>query len=409
MLLIYRFLINLIFLFSPIIIFVRLLKKKESVKRFKEKFCIFSKKRGFGKLLWFHGASVGEIQSIIPLLEKFEKEKKINKILLTSNTLSSSKIIKKLKFKKVTHQFFPIDTNFFSKKFINYWKPSAAFFIDSEIWPNMITNLHKKKIPISLINARITKKTFNKWQIISSFSKNIFCKIDMSLPSNNISKYYLKKLGANKIKLIGNLKFSQSENEKISISNKIKKIITSRKTWCASSTHHGEEKLCGLAHIKLKKEHKNLLTIIIPRHVERTTSIKSELEKLDLKVQLHEPERIINSNVDIYIVNSYGKTKSFYSCCKNIFLGGSIINHGGQNPLEATRYGCNILHGPNIKNFEEIYKLLYKKKLSTKISNFNELSSQLNKLFKKNYNYKDKQNNLNKIGKIILKKTFNEI
>ena len=140
MLIIYRFLINIILLFSPIILIIRLIKKKEDIFRFREKFCIFSKKRGAGRLVWFHGASVGEIQSIVPIIEKLENESKIKKVLITSNTLSSSKIIKKLKFKKVVHQFFPIDTNYFSNKFLEFWTPSNAFFIDSEIWPNMISN-----------------------------------------------------------------------------------------------------------------------------------------------------------------------------------------------------------------------------------------------------------------------------
>ena len=145
MLLIYRILINFIFFLSPLIIFFRLIKKKEDIKRFKEKIGFFSKKKVNGKLIWFHGASVGEIKSIVPLIKKFQKNKKIKQILITSNTLSSSYVIKKLKIRKITHQFFPIDTDFISKKFIDYWKPSKAFFIDSEIWPNTILNLSKKK------------------------------------------------------------------------------------------------------------------------------------------------------------------------------------------------------------------------------------------------------------------------
>ena len=180
MLIIYRFLINLIFLLSPIILIFRLLKKKEDLKRFKEKFCLFSKKRKGGKLLWFHGASVGEIQSVVPLIEKLEKNKSINTILITSNTLSSSKIFQKFKFKKTIHQFFPIDTNLLVKKFLNYWNPSAAFFVDSEIWPNMIYNLNKNKIPIILMNGRITKNSFSKWEKLSYFAKDIFSKINLS-------------------------------------------------------------------------------------------------------------------------------------------------------------------------------------------------------------------------------------
>ena len=142
---VYKILINIIFFFSPLILIIRLIKGKEDTKRYKEKLGFFSKKRREGNLIWFHGASVGEIQSILPLIEKFEKNKSINQILITSNTVSSSKIIQKYKLKKITHQFFPIDCNSISKKFINYWKPSKVFFIDSEIWPNTINNLSKKK------------------------------------------------------------------------------------------------------------------------------------------------------------------------------------------------------------------------------------------------------------------------
>ena len=409
MLVIYRLCINLLFLLSPFIIIIRLFKKKEDLKRFKEKFCIFSKKKRTGKLIWFHGASVGEIQSIVPLLEKFEKEKDISNILITTNTLSSSKIIKKLKFKKIIHQFFPIDLNLFTKKFINFWSPEIVFFIDSEIWPNMLVNLEKKNIPIILLNGRITKKTFSKWKILKKFSKEIFSKFTLCLSSNNISKFYLKKLGAINVKLIGNLKYSQSENEKIGLDSKLKKFILSKKTWCASSTHENEERICGLAHKELKKKYKNLLTIIIPRHAERAVMIAKELEQLNLKIQLHEPTKKIHPDTDIYIVNTYGMTKSFYNYSSNVFLGGSLINHGGQNPLEAARYGCNILHGPNISNFEEIYYFLNKNKISKKIYNQKTIAIELNRLFLKRTNSKQIKNEINVLGKKILKNTYKEI
>ena len=140
MILVYRLLINLVVIFSPLIILIRLIKKKEDPIRYKEKFTFFSKKRRKGNLVWFHGASVGELMSVIPLIEKLEKNKNIKQILVTTSTLSSSKIFNKFKFRKTIHQFFPVDTNYQSKKFLNYWKPNLAIFIDSEIWPNMLTN-----------------------------------------------------------------------------------------------------------------------------------------------------------------------------------------------------------------------------------------------------------------------------
>ena len=176
MIILYRILINIILILSPLVFLIRFFKKKETLKSFKEKLCFFSEKRIKGKLVWFHGASVGEFQSIVPLLEKLDKDKSITHILVTSNTLSSSKIIKKIKIKKLIHQFFPIDSNFLSLKFLNYWKPSAAFFIDSEIWPNVINNLKVKKIPITLINGRITSRSYNRWIRLGKFSNNLFNK-----------------------------------------------------------------------------------------------------------------------------------------------------------------------------------------------------------------------------------------
>ncbi len=409
MIFIYRILINLILILSPFIILLRLLKKKEDFFRFKEKLSFSSKNRTKGKLIWFHGASVGEFQSVVPLLEKFEKSKNISQILITSNTLSSSKIISKIKLKKVSHQFFPIDNNLIVQKFINHWKPSIALFIDSEIWPNMLINLDKKKIPTILLNARITKKSFKRWIKLQSFSKLIFDKFHLCLSSNKETVGFLKKLGAKNVKYFGNLKYSQSESEKIEIDNQTINFISKKTTWCASSTHNLEEKFVGLVHNKLKKKYKNLLTVIIPRHIHRKEEIIDQLLELGLKIHIHEPKTKINKDTDIYLVNSFGKTKSFYSIVNNVFLGGSIINHGGQNPLEAVRYNCNILHGPNISNFSEIYEFLNNQKISKKIYNSNQTANILDKLFTSKKVKKNIKKKINIIGRKILKKNIDEI
>jgi 3-deoxy-D-manno-octulosonic-acid transferase len=405
----YRIFINLILIFSPIIILVRLFRNKEDLKRFKEKIGFFKKNKIKGKLIWFHGASVGEFQSIVPMLEKFEKSEEIKKILITSNTLSSSKIISRTKFKKVIHQFFPFDSNFIVKKFIKHWRPSIALFVDSEIWPNMLTNLEKNKIPAVLINARITKKTFNKWIKIKRFSKIIFNKLSLSLCSNKETVGFLKKLGAKNIKYFGNLKYSQSENEKIDIDQQTLNFISRRTTWCASSTHNFEEKFFGAVHNRLKKTYPDLLTIIIPRHIDREKQIKEQLLNLGLKVHTHEPKTKIKNETDIFLVNSFGKTKSFYSIVQNVFLGGSLINHGGQNPLEAVRYNCNILHGPNVSNFIEIYKFLNKQNISKKIHNINQATNILKRLLKYKTIKKNIKNKINAIGQKILKKNMDEV
>ena len=329
--------------------------------------------------------------------------------MITSNTLSSSKVLKNNNFKKVIHQFFPIDANFLIKKFLDYWNPSKALFIDSEFWPNTILNLNKRKIPIILINGRITKKTFNKWSKFSTFSKKIFKNFNLCLSSSNESYGYLKRLNFKNIKFIGNLKYSQAESENLYLGKNLKKFLSINNSWCASSTHKSEEFFIGQTHKILKKRIKKLVTIIIPRHIERCFVIKKDLEKLNLKVHLDKPKKKIDPNVDVYLVNSYGKTKSFYKRCNKIFLGGSLIKHGGQNPLEAARYGCSIISGPNVQNFKEIYEYLRKNNISTSIKKNKELADQLYSLFKRKVNPKKIQNKIKIIGNQILKKTYNEI
>tara|TARA_B110000971_G_scaffold218858_1_gene258569 strand:+ start:333 stop:1580 length:1248 start_codon:yes stop_codon:yes gene_type:complete len=405
----YRILTNLILLFSPIIILIRLFKKKEDPVRFKEKLGFYSKKRLKGKLIWFHGASVGEILSVVPLVEKLEKNTEIKQILITSNTLSSSKIISKLKLKKTTHQFFPIDTNYNTQKFLNYWKPSIAILIDSEIWPNMITNIKKKSISLVLINARITKKSFKRWKMFSSYAKTLFQSFDICLSSSLESKNYLRSLGVKNIKYIGNLKFTQSENNTDTLSKNFRKILMSRKIWCASSTHEVEEKICANIHKKLKTKYKDILTIIIPRHIHRTKEIVQEIKKMGLKIHIHDSHKKIDKKTDIYLVNSFGQTKSFFKICKTVFLGGSIIKHGGQNPLEAARYGCQILHGPNIWNFKEIYALLKVHKVSSKIINTNQLLNRVDQMLNDKSNSKNLKTKIRNIGNKILYTTLNEV
>ncbi len=402
---VYQILLTILLVTSPIFIFFRILKNKEHKKRFVEKFSITSKQRKRGNLIWFHGASVGEILSIIPLVKFYEKKNKIHQILITSSTLSSSKVIQKFKFKKTIHQFFPIDHFFFVNKFLNHWKPNVAIFIESEVWPYMFKKLYNRKISLILLNARLTKKTFNRWIKINFFTKSIFEKIKIAYPQNLETKKILKKLNVKKIYEIGNLKFSQNINiNQDKLSDKLNFKLVGKKTWIASSTHSGEEIFCAKAHIILKKRIKNLITIIIPRHVHRASEIRTEIEKFNLKIALHSEKPNNLKNIDIYLVDTFGETNIFHQIGATVFLGGSIIKRGGQNPLEAARYGAKILHGPNTDNFKDVYKLLKKLNVSKKIITPNQLASSI--IFNKN---KKTGNKIKNIGEKILKKTIKEL
>ena len=401
----YQIILSILLLISPVVILYRILINKESKERFLEKYSIFSKRKKKGKLIWFHGASVGEILSVIPLIEKYEKDKSIRQILVTSSTLSSSKVLERFKFKKTIHQFYIFDLLFLTSRFLDYWKPNIAIFIDSEIWPAMFKTLNKKNIPLLLLNARLTKKSFNKWYKYKFFSKSIFRLITKAYPQNLETNKFLKKLGVKKIKYIGNLKFSENYNDKRNeITSGLKNKFKNKKIWIASSTHSGEEIFCVKAHLELKKKIKNLITIIIPRHISRANEIMSEIAKFNLNTISHSSKSKNFKNLDIYLVDTFGETKKFFKIASTVFLGGSIIKRGGQNPLEAARYGSKILHGQNIDNFKDVYKLLNSLNISKKVSNYHELASSISFLRNQKIGLK-----ISKIGKIILKNTLKEI
>ena len=403
----YNLIISIIIISSPIIIFYRLFKKKEDPKRFLEKFGFLKKIRRRGKTIWFHCSSVGELISVVPLIEKLEKEKDIKNIMLSSSTLSSSKIFKKFKFKKTFHQFYPIDSPFIINMFLNYWKPNAVFFVESEIWPEMLKSLKQRQIKIFLLNARISKKSFKRWKYLYKIGINIFDNFDYIFPQNKETLNYLKYFKVKKLKILGNLKFSEIEN--IKENNILPKIFLKRKILCAASTHDNEEEIISNIHLNLKKKINNLLTIIIPRHIERSKKIIEDLKNKKLNYICHSENKILTKDTDIYLVDTYGESKKFYAVSKVVFLGGSLIPKGGQNPLEPVRYGCNVIHGKHTFNFTEIYKMLSKEKLSYEAKNLLKLNKLIFSLLLKKQNNKKKVKKFNNIGKDILKKNFKEI
>ena len=391
----YNILVNLAIIISPIIIIYRILKGKEDPKRIGEKFCIYSKKKS-NKNIWIHAASVGELMSIIPVIRKLEKNKKIKNILLSTSTASSAKIFNKLKLKKTSHVYFPLDNNYIVKRFINYWKPELAIFIDSEIWPNMFKNLYLQDIPIIIMNARITKHSFNKWQNFPNFANQVFGNITLALPQNLETLKYLKLLKVKNIKTAGNLKYYGQKNNQDYLSKLLKNKFKDFKVWCAASTHYNEEILIGNLHKKLKKREKKLITIIIPRHIHRSNEIKEALNKLDLNCITHSSNQKIKKNTDIYLVDSYGESSRFYNLTNVSFVGGSIIKHGGQNPLEPARLGNYIVSGPYVKNFKEIYTFLNNLKMSSFTSDILKIENLILKKLKN----KTPNRNIKKIIKI---------
>ena len=413
----YKFFTYLFYPFAPFYLYFRKLRKKEDFIRYKEKLSKINIPRDNGFLIWFHIASVGEAMSILPLIENCTEEKKIDKILLTSITLSSGKILEK-KFSqntKVIHQFLPLDIPVLTKKFLEHWKPNLSIFIDSEIWPNLISQISEKKIPLLLINARITKKSFKRWKLIISFAKKIFEKFDLCIVSNKESENFLKILGAKNIKNYGNLKFSNIKNDlNKKLDSDFFNKIKNRKIWCAASTHPTEEILCARSHLKIKESYNNILTIIIPRHIDRIEKIRKELSNLNLKIVLYSKLDQIDINTDILLIDTYGEASIFYNISKYVFVGKStiksLIMDSGQNPIEPARLGCKIFHGPNVSNFVEIYEYLRTLGVTKQVNNSNELSISLIEEFEENKGEKSNiKEEIDNYGQNILNNVIEEL
>ena len=414
MLQVYRFFTYFFFPFLIVLIYFRLILKKEDPKRFKEK--IFSShfkihRDNKKKLVWFHTVSIGECLSILPLIDELNKNNKNLNFLITTATLSSSKLLERKldKNENIIHRFFPLDLNHLVENFLNSWKPDLVCFVDSEIWPNFLFKIKEKNIPLLLINARLTKKSLNKWKIIFNFAKKIFNNFDLCLTASNESKNNLNELQVKELKYIGNLKYSvQSKPDEIEDSNK--KILNNYKTWCAASTHNGEESIILRTHKEIRKKHNNVLTVIVPRHINRSVYIKKLCNKFNLNAQVLGDNESINSNIEILIINSFGVLPKYFNYCKSIFMGKSFIKEkrsvGGQNPIEAAKLGCNIFHGPYVYNFQEIYDFLKSHGIAEKINDELELADRINKNFENSNKTNHQIDLLNSHGEKILKETI---
>jgi 3-deoxy-D-manno-octulosonic-acid transferase len=384
MILAYRILINLIYPFLIIFIYYRKFLNKEDPIRFKEKifFSNFNlNKKKEKKLIWFHAASIGEFRSIVPIIKEMNKDNSLE-FLITTTTLSSSKLVGKefKNFHNIHHRFFPLDVGFLIEKFLSSWSPSRIFLIDSEIWPNLILIAKKKGIPLALINARLTKKTFKKWMKFPKTAKKIFRVFNLCLASNKETKDYLDKLEAKNVYFFGNLKLI-NEIDEDKIKNLNENILSNRRFWFAASTHQGEDLFCLKVHKKIKEKYKDVITIIAPRHIHRVKDINALSNNLSLKTQVLNQGEIIQDNKEIIIINSFGVLQDYFKYAKSVFIGKSTLkelkNEGGQNPIDAAKLGCKIYHGPHVYNFIEIYDILEKNNITQKIETYEELSYNL--------------------------------
>ena len=355
----------------------RLKAGKEDPNRINERRGQTPNIRPEGEVIWFHAASVGESIALLGLIENIVEERPLTNILITTGTTASANLINTRLPKKTIHQYVPLDVGKFVCGFLDHWKPNLAIFTESELWPCLIAKAHAREIPLILINARISRKSFSKWKWVKGLFSSILSKFYIILCQDENTAKFIRKLSKSKIdpKVVGSLKESApplpfSEEDRTVISNQ----IGSRPVWLAASTHEREELMMAEAHEHARRFSRRLLLIIVPRHPNRGKKICSDLRNLGWQVSLRSGGEEINNYTEIYIADTFGEMGLWYRISSISFLGGSMTEVGGHNPFEPATLGSAILHGPHVWSAAEAYEELGKVKASLQIKNPEELS-----------------------------------
>ena len=384
----YKLLTRLIAPIVPLWLSYRKCKGKEDAGRMQERYGKSSYARPKGQLLWIHGASVGEANSVLALIHSLKARFPNLNILLTTGTVTSAQLMKQRLPKGVLHQYVPIDTPEATQAFIRHWLPDVVWFVESEIWPNLIDAAREYFCIMALINGRMSARSFAFWQKHSAFSADIFSAFKIAFAQSEEDAKRLKLLGVKEVLSIGNIKYDApalpcNEGELL----KLKEATDQRIGWLAASTHPGEESLIAEAHIRLAKQHRGLLTIIVPRHPERGADIAAQLSKIG-KTALRSKQETITPETAFYIADTLGELGLFYRLCDIVFMGGSLVAHGGQNPLEPARFSCALLTGPHTYNFKDVYQEMLAAGAVKKVENSEQLTQEIDRLLS-NYSVLD--------------------
>ncbi len=328
---------------------------KEDLKRFNERIGRPTMKRPEGKLIWMHGASVGESISMLPLISKLLEYYPELNIMVTTGTITSAELMAKRLPERAFHQYFPLDNPSYSARFIKHWQPDLVLWFESEFWPAMLSTIKRKNIPLILVNGRISNKSFKRWQQFDFISKELLGCFTFCLGQSEEDAYRLRVLGAKESLCLGNIKYAglplPIDEEK---KEEISKQIGSRPFWLASSTHNDEEFKIARFHKQLAEKVSGVLTIIVPRHPQRGVEIKERLEnELHLKTALRSAGEPIGKSTEIYIADTIGELGLWYNLAEIVFIGGSLIPHGGQNFMEPSRVRDAVVVGPHMHNFTD--------------------------------------------------------
>jgi 3-deoxy-D-manno-octulosonic-acid transferase len=357
----------------------RLKRGKEDPARIQERRGVAGIERPEGALIWIHGASVGEVLSVLPVVEHI-RARGFN-VLVTSGTVTAAQMAAQRMPAGTLHQYVPLDSPRFVQSFLDHWKPGLALIAESEFWPNLLFETSNRNIPVVLVNGRLSPRSFSRWKNAKKTAKALLSSFDLCLAQDHDVADRLAQLGAPRVLATGNLKFDvMPPPANAHDMQEMKRTIHNRPIFLAASTHHGEDEEVIEAHIDVMAKIPDLLTIIVPRHPDRGGEIAQLAQEYRLSPAMRSRNHLPDRGTHIYVADTIGELGLFYRLAPIVFMGGSLIKHGGQNPIEPAKLDSAIMHGPFVHNFANIYSELNRQRGAATVTDGRSLATSLARL-----------------------------
>lgn len=355
----YRALTRLIEPAAPLVLGARERRGREDHARRSERLGIASVPRPDGSLVWIHAASVGELNAVLPLAEALRRERRELRFLFTSGTVTSAGVAAQRMSPGDIHQYVPLDSPRFVRRFLDHWRPDASVLTESEIWPNLVLETSRRAIPMALVNARMSDRSYERWMRMRSLGAPLFSAFDVVLAQNDKLAERFKQIGARRSIGVGNLKIDSPppprDDGRLA---QLRQALAGRPVLVAASTHDGEERAIAAAHRLLARTTPSLCTVIAPRHPERGTEIAEQMKSAGFRTAQRSMGTLPAEGTEIYVADTIGELGTIYALSPVAFVGGSLTNRGGQNPIEAVRCGAAVIAGPHWHNFRDAYDTL---------------------------------------------------
>lgn len=330
---------------------------KEDPRRLAERRGVPGRARPVGPLVWMHGASVGEVLSLVALVEGMIARR--YSVLVTTGTRTAADLISARLPPGAVHQYVPLDAPRWIDRFLEHWQPDIAVVAESEIWPNTIISLEQRDIPLILVNGRMSERSFRGWERSRRTAAALLSRIAVCLAQTEEDASRFAKLGAPRVSITGNLKFDApvppADPQQL---NYLRPMMAGRPVWLAASTHPGEEAAIAHTHAELRSRFPNLLTVLAPRHPRRGAEAAACGTAVGLRSARRSAGGRPHPSVDFYVADTIGELGLFYRLSPLVFIGGSLVPRGGQNPIEPVRLDAAVLHGPHTGNFARVYQAL---------------------------------------------------